>query len=208
MPGVAATTLEKAMPVAPVSPSPSAGLRRHRRDLERDAATCPCGGCRRRAGSAAHARRPQAANRHAVSGRLDRAPAQIVAEIAAGVAGGARVDAGASAARSSFAVCGPNGFARRGPRRSIPCVRGCASASAISVVTALRARVSIRRCAVRFGKPEHQQRLRADIFAISWEHAVDGIVGDVKDVARHIRHRRTPDDGAAPTASPGAWVGF
>ena len=93
--------------------------------------------------------------------RLDRAPAQIIAEIAAGIARGPRVDAGADARRAAAWRCAGRTSWRRRRRRSIPCARACASASGHSMVTALRARVSIRTCAVRVGEAEHQQRLRA-----------------------------------------------
>ena len=106
-------------------------------------------------------------------GRLDRAPAQIIAEIAAGIARGARVDAGAAAARRSLAVCGPNIMASAPP--AIDPLRARAwSASGHSVVTALRARVSIRTMRRARGEAEHQQRLRPVLRQQLRQFAIDG----------------------------------
>ena len=83
----------------------------------------PCAATRRRARAAAHGRRRQGGGRRR-AGRLDRAPAQIVAEIAAGVARGAGVDAGAARGAQQFrgmraerlrvGVAGDRSFARAG----------------------------------------------------------------------------------------------
>ena len=138
--------------------------------------------------------------------RLDRAPAQIVAEIAAGIARGPRVDAGAEcraqeqryADRTCMASC---------PRPIDPLRTRVWSASGQSVVMALRARVSIRRWAVRPARPN---------ISSAWGRCLPAAVAirgrplyrSRERCDRTVRHRQRPDGAAAAAAPPAACVGL
>ena len=87
----------------------------------------------------------------------------------------------ARAARSGFGECGPNIMAS-GPSPIVLCAHGSAPHPARSRVTALRARVSIRRysCA-------RQARTSREIGAMLCQHhrqfAVDCVIGDRENMA-------------------------
>ena len=126
--------------------------------------------------------------------RLDRAPAQIVAEITSGVAGRPCIDAGGKRGAQQFCGVRPERRCRRAlDDRSLAC------AMAIGIGDQRRHRVAgaglDSHMSRAVGKPEHQQRLRADFCDQLWQLAVDRIVGDVKDMARQfdVVERRTTE---------------
>ena len=133
--------------------------------------------------------------------RLDRAPAQIIAEIASGVARGRASMPVPSAARSSsqrmraephrVRAGGDRSLADAGLRRIGPQHGDGVAGAGLDP--------DMRGAA---GEAEHQQRLRAVFCQRLRQFAVDRLVGHGKDVAGQFDVGEAPDGAAASAASP------
>ena len=137
--------------------------------------------------------------------RLDRAPAQVIAEIAAGIARDSRIDAGAFGRAQQFGGVRTehHGVGAAGDR-SLACpVR---SASGHRVVTALRARVSIRTCAVRVARPNISSAC-GRYFASNSGNSRSTACRSRERCGQTVRRHRARDGAAAAAAPPAAASG-